>query len=244
MNSTEAAPNGAWRNIGRDAVSARVKGEILRVMTDQQLSAGDRLPSERVLAGMLGVSRPSVREAVQMLRAEGWLTVRHGAGIFVAEPEVRQRMRKSMVSPSNFGDLYDMREAIEVPASRWAAQRQLPAVSRVKESFDALEAFIESGSTDWDRLQQLDATFHTRIVQASGNTLLEHTQAIIYDMILEAMRSTLSVPGRLESSREQHRRILEAIRAGDGDGAARAALEHVCAARETFEAHPEELSRD
>lgn len=244
MDSTDTDQRGAWRNIGRDAVSSRVKDEILRVMTEQRLSAGDRLPSERVLAGMLGVSRPSVREAVQMLRAEGWLTVRHGAGIFVAEPEVRQRMRRSMTTPATFQDLYDMREAIEVPASRWAAERQLPAISEVQDAFDALEAFIEGGQTDWDRLQQLDASFHTRIVQASGNVLLEHTQTIIHDLILEAMRSTLSVPGSLQRSRDQHRWILEAIKSGDGDAAAAAAREHVCAARETFEAHSEELSRE
>ena len=105
-------PQQPWRTVRQSAVTARIKGEILRVMTERRLKAGDRLPSERELATLLEASRPSVREAVQGLQAEGLVHVRHGSGIFVAEPEARQRLRSSLSSTPELTQLFDMREIL------------------------------------------------------------------------------------------------------------------------------------
>lgn len=232
-----------WRAVRHTAVSARVKGELLRVITEQGLKAGDRLPAERDLASLLGASRPSVREAVQILQAEGLLQVRHGVGTFIAEPEARKRMRSALTSPDDLSQLFDMREVLEVAATRWAAERQLPALAEVRTAFDALEEHIAGATIDWDEMQRLDITFHTRIVQAAGNPLLEQTQSVIYDMILAGMRTTLSVPGRLEASRSDHQSILSALEAGDAAAAADAARAHIDGAREAAASDLEGLAR-
>lgn len=244
MSAEEAEPSETrWRTVRQSAVAARVKGEILRVMTEQHLEPGDRLPSERELAALLEASRPSVREAVQSMQAEGLVQVRHGAGIFVIEPETKQRLRASMTKSHDLTQLFDMREILEVPATQWAAERQLPSLSGVREAFNALDEHIRGGEIDWDEMQRLDITFHTRIVQASGNGLLEQTQSVIYDLILEGMRTTLTVPGRMEQSRRDHARILAALEAGEPHEAGRAALAHIHGSRAAADARREDITR-
>jgi GntR family transcriptional repressor for pyruvate dehydrogenase complex len=84
---------------------------------------------------------------------------------------------------------------------------------------------------DFDRLQQLDAQFHLRIVEAAGNRFLSQTLDVLQGILSTGMRTTLTIPGRLESSRRDHQRILDAVLAGDAAGARRAAKAHVAAAR-------------
>lgn len=242
MAGTEP-PQQPWRTVRQSAVTARIKGEILRVMTERRLEPGNRLPSERELATLLEASRPSVREALQVMQAEGLVHVRHGSGTFVAEPETRQRLRSSLTSSHDLTQLFDMREILEVPATQWAAERQLPSLAGVREAFTAMDDHLRRGEPDWDEMQRLDITFHTRIVQASGNLLLEQTQSVIYDMILEGMRTTLTVPGRMERSRRDHDRILGALEAGDPHAAGRAALAHIHGARAAANARRDEITR-
>lgn len=234
---------GAWRAVGNRGLSARIRGEILRYITEQDVKAGSRLPAERDLATLLDVSRPSVREAVRTLEAEGVLEVRHGTGVFVRSRHAMTHVRPDFAVPDDLDELFDMREVLEVAAARWAAERQLPELAAVDHAFADLEAAIEAGPVDFDDLQRLDATFHTRIVQSSGSRLLEQTQAVIYGLILEGMRSTLEVPGRLERSRADHARILAALKAADVEEAEAAVRAHIAGARAAAAANPAALVR-
>jgi len=235
--------DGAWRAVGFGGLSARIRGEILRFITEQDIRPGGRLPAERDLASFLVVSRPSVREAVRTLEAQGVLEVRHGAGVFVRSRHALDPILPSFTVPETLGELFDVREVLEVPAARWAAERQLPALANVTEAFADLEAAIEAGPVDFDDLQRLDVTFHTRIVQSSGSQLLEQTQAVIYGLILEGMRSTLAVPGRLQKSRADHAHILAALEAGDADAAEAAVRAHITGARGAAATHPGDVTR-
>ncbi len=228
------SPGTDWQALGQGTLNGRIRHEIMRVLAERQLSPGDRLPSERELAAALHVSRPSVREAVRSLEAEGRLVVRHGQGVFVAEPDARRRMRESMVElDHNLGELFAMRELLEVPAARWAARRQdLRALASARHAYEELEAALAQHPLDYDRLQKLDAAFHFQIVRASGNRLLEQTQAVLHDLMAQGMQTTLEVQGRLRQSSEDHGRILAALLAGDADAAAQAAQQHVYGARD------------
>lgn len=230
-------PGTDWQALGQGRLNGRIRQEILRVVAEQRLAPGDRLPSERELAAALQVSRPSVREAVRSLEAEGRLVVRHGQGVFVAEPDSRRRMRESMVElDHNLSELFSMRELLEVPAARWAAERQdRQALAAVGDAYSRLEAALTDDPVDYDRLQKLDAAFHLEIVRASGNRLLVQTQAVMHELMAQGMRTTLEVEGRLQQSSEDHGRILAALLAGDADAAAQAAQEHVQGARRAAE---------
>ena len=237
MDAIEVTSEGtglAWHALGHGGLNLRIRGEILRVLTEQHLMPGDRLPSERELAVVLRVSRPSVREAVRSLQAEGYLIVKHGQGVFVAEPESRKQMRAAMAElDHNLAELYAMREILEVPAARWAAERKNEtSLAAIQAAFDRLESALGKYPLNYEELQQLDAAFHRRIVQASGNRLLEQTLNVLQGLLETGMRTTLEVPGRLEQSRLDHQRILSALLVGDANAAAGAAKDHVRGAQE------------
>ena len=187
------------------------------------------MPSERELALNLRVSRPSVREAVKSLEAEGRLVVKHGQGVFVAEPSVRKTLRASLANlDHSLAELFAMREILEVPAARWAAQRSDPlALQRIREAYDALEKACQEQPVDFEKLQKLDATFHLRIVEAAGNRLLVQSQGVLNELLETGMQTTLAIPGRMEQSRGEHRLILEGITTGDPVAASRAARTHI-----------------
>lgn len=224
---------GDWHPVGGETLNSRIRLEILRYMTSHRLSPGDRLPSERDLAATLRVSRPSLREAVRSLQAEGRLVVKHGQGVFIAEPSAQRSLRESMARlDHNLSELFAMREVLEVPAAQWAAQQKNnTAIEAVRAAFEELDSALAEEPRDFERLRQLDATFHIRIVQAAGNRLLEQTQGVLNELLRTGMQTTLAIDGRAERSRQEHMRILEAICKGDPAAAARAARTHVKSAR-------------
>lgn len=218
-----------WQPLGQGTLNERIRGEILRVLKIRDLSPGDRLPSERELAASLRVSRPSVREAVRSLQAEGKLVVKHGQGVFVAEPAHQRSLRESMARlDHSLSELFAMREVLEVPAARWAAQRgDAGELAAVQEAFADLDAALREKPRNFERLQDLDAMFHLRIVQAAGNRLLEQSQGVLNELLQTGLQTTLAIEGRAEKSREEHLKILTALLEGDPTGAARAAQAHV-----------------
>ena len=224
-----AVDSADWQPIGGATLNSRIREEIARFMTSHKLSAGDRLPSERELAATLRVSRPSLREAVRSLQSEGRLVVKHGQGVFVAEPSAQRSMRESMARlDHNLTELFAMREVLEVPAARWAAQNgDSAALEAVQAALDELDSALVEEPRNYDQLQHLDAQFHLRIVQAAGNRLLEQTQGVLNELLRTGMQTTLAIEGRAEKSRQEHRRILDALLAGDPAAAATAARAHV-----------------
>jgi GntR family transcriptional repressor for pyruvate dehydrogenase complex len=235
MDPLQGATQGEtpWKSLGVGGLNARIRDEILRVIRDQRLAPGDKLPSERELAALLHVSRPSAREAVRILQAEGRLVVKHGQGVFVAEPETPRLLRAALSEVDHdFAELFDMREVLEVPASKWAAKRQDPLrMAAVSAALERLETTLTNESGDLDELQRLDAAFHLSIVEAAGNRYLLQTQSVLNEIMKRGMPTTLEVVGRIERSRVEHRKILDAILAGDAQVAGRAATAHVAGAR-------------
>lgn len=224
-----------WKPMPHSNLIVQIRGQILAYLAQGGLQPGDRLPAERELATKLGVSRPSVREAIKSLEAEGRLEVRHGTGVFVARFTPVQGLQGWMhVNQLDITEAYAMREVLEVPAARWAAERGEPrAIERVRVAHDRLLARSEQQPVDFAQLQVLDSAFHQSIVEAAGNRFLAQTQGVLGEVLARGMSTTLAAKGRLEASRADHRAILEAIVAGDGVRAAAAARRHVRAAHRT-----------
>lgn len=219
-----------WQRIGQaGSISDRIERQILDLIQGEQLKPSDRLPSERDLAALLGVSRPSVREAVKSLEAQGRLHVRHGHGMFVTAPRSEQDLRATLAQHEvTLGELFAMREVLEVPAAGWAAtagdRTRLAAVSA---ALAELNKASRIAPHNFALLEKLDAAFHMRIVEAAGNRFLRQTLGVLQEMIAAGMETTLLVPGRVEKSREEHDRILAALRAGDAAAARAAVRRHI-----------------
>jgi len=222
-----------WQPIKQPgSLTDRIVDRILELVTERRVASGDRLPAEREMAQMLGVSRPALREAVKVLEARGVLVVRHGQGVFVArtpEAVVRERFVGMELSVN---ELFDMRLVLEEPAASWAAQRataedieQLAEALRVEES--ARQPPIE-----FDRLRDLDAAYHMKIVAIARNRYLQQTLGVLNEMLRSGMETTLLIPGRVERARRDHRRIFEAIAAHDAEAAVAAVRAHISGARD------------
>ncbi|MFC7465738.1 FadR/GntR family transcriptional regulator [Brachybacterium sp. GCM10030252] len=224
-----------WEPLTTTYVSTQVSDQIQNLIGTKRLKPGDRLPAERELAHLLHVSRASVREAFKSLQAQGVVDIRHGQGVFVAEPHAAASLRAALIQREiGVEELYAMREVLELPAVEWAAQRRDPdGMAELTEAFSALDACAYAEEIDFERMRMLDTAFHLSTVSAAGNQFLQQTTIVLHEILAAGMATTLRAPGRVEKSRVDHRLIYEAIIAGDAEEARRVAKEHIDAARET-----------
>lgn len=203
------------------AAQPTIADRIEQLIAERGLRPGDRLPPERALAEVLGVSRPSLREAIKALEAVGRLRVRHGTGVWILAPDEMRRLQASR--EVRLEELFAMREVLEVPAAGWAAGA--PSESGV-ERLARLVAEMEA-TADVDELRRHDIEFHLSIAEMAGNRFLLRTMGVLHGMLQQGMDTTLRIPGRVDRSRTEHRRILEAIRSGDPGAAERAMRAHI-----------------
>jgi GntR family transcriptional regulator, transcriptional repressor for pyruvate dehydrogenase complex len=214
--------------VRRTKVYSEVASQIHRLIADGRLKPGDRLPPERELAEMFGVSRSSVRDAIRVLEMRGLVEPKHGEGTLV-----RQVPLDAIVSPladvlaaskDLTTDLFDMRKILEPPVARAAALRATPEdlaalkdiVARQAERVQAGEVAIAE-----------DNEFHYRIATAAKNRVVLRVIDVVMELLRESRVRWLQGPGRAKSSLAGHRRILDAIRRRDPDGAAEAMRAHI-----------------
>jgi DNA-binding GntR family transcriptional regulator len=185
-------------------------------IVDGRLAPGDRLV-ERDLAEQLDVSRIVVREAIAHLVGEG---------LAVSLP--RRGAQVSALDPEDVANLFDVRVALDTLAARTAAKR------RTDEDIAALEQALRAAGEataagDHLRAAQLNADFHDLLMDAAHNPQLTALHRSISGQIRRVFRVTQDVaPGQLH---HEHEELVAAIRAGDARSAAKAAAQHVEAAR-------------
>ena len=215
--------------------AAKIAKQLMELIEIQNLQPGDKLPPERQLTDLLEVSRPSLREALHILQAQGLVHIRHGQGTFVQEPLVAQELRASMMaSTHDLNELFDAREVLEVPASNWAAEKATKEDIRIlRTTLNQIDTICAKEPVDYDQLQVLDAKFHLTIVGIVGNRFLNQTLNVLQDVMKMSMDTTLRLPGRKEISKKEHNEILQAIEDGDGPLAAKLTLQHISGARAT-----------
>ena len=215
--------------------ASRIASQLVDLIALQKLAPGDRLPPERQLAELLEVSRPSLREALHILQAQGLVQIKHGQGTFVQEPVVAQELRASVMTKTHgLNELFDAREVLEVPASKWAAEKAAKEDIRLlRATLNQIDTITAIEPIDFDQLQALDAKFHLTIVGIAGNRFINQTLNVLQDVMKMSMETTLRLPGRSEISRSQHNEILTAIENGNGELASRLTLQHISGARAT-----------
>jgi len=174
---------------------------------------------ESELARELGVSRTPVREALKRLSAEGLVTITARQGAMVSRMTVEDVL-----------EVYVVRENLEGLAARLAARH------RSQQQLDQLEVILsrmtratsEGRPTD---LADLNISFHKVIRKAAANHYLDHFLTRVEFAVRRFGRTTFEMPGRTEEAMEEHRRIVEALRASDAQAAERLATAHMRRAR-------------
>jgi DNA-binding FadR family transcriptional regulator len=204
----------------------QIAEQLRTLMTKGEFKPGARLPAERDLARQLGVSRPSVREALIALEVEGWVEVRTGSGVFVLERTRRANESKKKVPPGEWGPL-------ELIRARRVIEGEIASVAATqakRKHIQAIQGAIESMEEDTDRgIAPLagDRAFHTAIAEACGNAVLVETVQTFWDArrgpLFERLGDYFESAPSWRTAIAEHEAVLEAIRAHDPQ-AARAAM--------------------
>ena len=221
-----------WRPVRRTRTFEEVLAQIERRIEADGLTPGDRLPGERQLAEQLQVSRASVREALRVLETLGVVSSNVGRGadagaVLTARPGsaltdlLRLHLRLSSLS---MRDIIDTRLMVE----RWSAEHaarhgggaELGPMERALERMERpglrAEEFVED-----------DTAFHLAIVRASGNRLLVAVMEALRESVRRYAVDAIVRLGDTAILRADHRRIHEAIKAGDAAEAGRAVADHL-----------------
>ncbi|MCL2874816.1 MAG: FCD domain-containing protein [Betaproteobacteria bacterium] len=222
-------------------VSDTIAAALERRILDGSLKPGDRLAPERELAVEFGVSRPSLREAIQKLASQGMVRSRQGGGTFVTDS-----LNASFIDP--WRDLFDrhpdlradmleFRHLLEGQAAAWAAERASAAdLARLEEAFAALrEAFA---GDDAERRAAADIAFHQAIGEAAHNALLGRLSTTLLRLMRDDIRFNLdglkAIPVASSLLLSQHAAIHKAIVEGKPQAARGAAETHIDFVRETL----------
>lgn len=186
---------------------------------EEEISSGE-LPSGKILTEndlsvRFGVSRTPVRSALRRLGEEG-----------LVEIAPNRRANVVGVTLEDLIDTYKIRMRLEGLASGLAAERMTKEEKdRLTEAVELSEYYIKKQDTE--HIKELDTEFHSIIYGASGSRMLCRILTELHRNIRRYRKLSLSVPGRLEKSIEEHREILGAILAGDRDEADRLTSLHV-----------------
>ena len=214
--------------IVRESVAEMVVRRILDMVKGGTLKAGAALPPERDLALSLNVSRPSVREAMRGLAVLGVVKTRQGGGAYISDlgPDSLLGPLQFYLSLErmNIRELYDARSLIESDVARRAA------VNISDSDLAQLEVLLaEQSQTIGDPIafRESDFAFHEVIWVGSGNAFLKRIGESLNVLGLEFRKRASEKPEVLKQSLQDHRRLLNALKARDADAAARAAEAHM-----------------
>jgi DNA-binding GntR family transcriptional regulator len=214
--STTGSPFADVR-IGR--VAAPIREQVLDVIRqgilDFHLRPGQRL-IERELIEQLGVSRPTIREVLSRLVAEGLVTIQPQHGAIVA-----------VLSPVEAEDIYEMRIPLEVLVMQRFVKRSTDAeIGQLRRALERIEEITAAGSPMHDRLRAKDE-FYQIVFEGARSPVLAQTLQTMQGRIRLLRVTSLAAPGRPEASLEEIRRLVEAIERRDLDAVAQAATAHV-----------------
>ena len=211
--------------VQRPRLYEQLTQQILAYVESEKLGPGDRLPAERDLAEDLGVSRATLSQALVALEVLGVIDVQHGTGaVLVYRPSIASVIRALREHENRIPDIVEARETLEVKLATLAAER------RTDEDLDHIESalsIMEREIAEVGRGEHGDELFHQAVTASAHSSVLEQLMVFIGEMVLETRLESLGQPGRPERSLQSHRRILEAIEAGDADAAATAMEDHI-----------------
>ncbi|MBO9537567.1 FadR/GntR family transcriptional regulator [Herbaspirillum sp.] len=207
----------------------QISDQLRKLIVGGEFPVGSRLPSERDLAVQLGVSRPSLREALIALEVEGYIEVHMGSGIYVCPPQSTQREGQiDLSSEEGPLELIRAREMIEgevaYAAAANASTEQIEAIEQ------AFQLMIEHTNAGINPLQA-DRLFHIRVAEATGNSVLVGLVTQLFDArlgpLFKRLHSHFDSKVVWYEAIEEHSRVMKALHARDPEQAREAMRRHM-----------------
>lgn len=206
----------------------QISEQLRSLIEAGEFPTGSRLPAERDLAAQLGVSRPSLREALIALEVEGFIEVRMGSGIYVVETLPAKSGALDLSAEEGPLELIQARMLLEGEVAALAARSgRKPQFDAIGEAIDAMEAAAATGSVPIEA----DALFHARVAEATGNSVLVGVVRRLFDLrlgpLFDQLHSHFETPEVWADAIAEHRAVLKALRAKDAEAARAAMQEHM-----------------
>jgi GntR family transcriptional repressor for pyruvate dehydrogenase complex len=213
----------------------QIADQIRTLVRSGEFPSGSRLPPERDLARQLGVSRPSVREALIALEVEGLVEVRIGSGIYVLNGGRARSGVEEMQAASGPFELLRARGVIEGECAALAAKSaKKPQIAAIEQALDVMQDEHRAGK------QPLagDRLFHLRIAEATGNGALVQVVRMLWEErtgpLYQQLEHHYDAPELWDAALTEHRTVLKAIAAHDPSGARAAMQRHLNQAYKRF----------
>jgi DNA-binding FadR family transcriptional regulator len=218
----------------------QIAGQLRALISQGELAVGSRLPAERDLAKQLGVSRPSVREALIALEVEGWVEVRTGSGVYVLDRSSqasRVAARQPQIPADEWGplELIRARRVVEgETAAIAAAEARAPHIAAMTQALARMHSEAGRGVLPLEG----DRDFHAAIVEACGNAVLIETVQRFWDSrrgpLFERLGGYFETFDSWRAAIAEHEAILLAIRSRDPAAARLAMHQHMDNAHTRF----------
>ena len=212
----------------------QIAGQLRSLIEQGEFAVGARLPPERDLAVQLGVSRPSVREALIALEVEGHVEVRMGSGIYVRQGDPAQARVVSAEAPL---ETIRARQLIESELAAHAAMHMKKAqLTGLREALALMEADAAAGRTP----TRGDRLFHARIAEAADNSVLLRIVGELFDErhnpLFEQLGSHFETEHSWATAIAEHRAVVDAIARQSARGARAAMARHLSRSHDRFTA--------
>lgn len=219
-----ASNNAKTVQTGKDAGSVmQIVSALKRMLVEDNLKVGDKIPSEPVLCEKFGKSRGSIREAIKILESFGVLHVRKGDGTYItasANTGIFDALFFRIIAMgTNFHELVQLRIILETAIVDMIISDAMDcSISEITKKSTALEDAI-AAETDIDTLIQLDVDFHVALSEACGNELLKNVYLNMMDLFVPYIRNSYTSQQitREYFSTDHHRAIIQAIVEKDFD---------------------------
>jgi len=227
----------------RSSTSEEVVTQMREMIHRGELRPGDRLPPERDLAKLLGVSRPTLRAAIRSMAAVGVLQSKQGAGTFVVEsdgpPALDSAPLRMMASLHGFktSEMFEARRSLEMAIAALAAER---ATSEQMATMAEEIAGMFASLDDPEQFLVHDMRFHQTVAASSGNRIMTALMNMVATVLFDVRRKTVKRARDLKESAEMHRHIYRAIRERDADAAGNAMRDHLMLAQRAQESEEQE----
>ncbi|MDI5987565.1 GntR family transcriptional regulator [Halomonas sp. M4R5S39] len=214
LASDTTAPTPNRHRIQTTSLAQEAYRVLQRMIVHGELAPGERIV-EPVLCEQLGISRTPLREALRMLATEGLVTMRRNRNAVVTR-----------IDASELEHLFEVEAGIESLAAGLAASRMTNTeLKRLEALQERLERLLAKG--DRNAYFELNQRIHGLIVAGAKNPVLEETHRSLLGRLERARYLALDRLGRWQESTEEHREILEALKARDGERARRLLADHV-----------------
>jgi len=215
-----------YKPLATETLPKQIARQIRQAMIDGRLRADDRLPGEEELAERYGVSRPTIREALKRLAAQNLIRSRRGpaGGTFVNRPS-QEELRDALATAAMLGvgmgefDLADVAQArreLEMVCCRLAAENRDPVQLAIM--VEELENQAKGGLSD-EAFCASDVRFHRALVDATHNRMLQLVMVTVIEALLPVMNMVVYRFRERAVVVDQHRRLVEALQAGDSETA-------------------------